>query len=258
MASPAEEDSGTKRGLLATLGRVLKHPLVIALLAATFTAIFLPQFTRQWQDRQKERALKQTLLEQMSNASNTAVTQAISFAHGLLVAAGAGPGEDGKTAYALLRNSWIVRRAGIESTILTYFPKVDSCWYSYELAISDFISLSADNNALNRKTRVSDIRRYLESNFARSYVWPRKTDPACARLQELPLMIRARLRKDKLTLDASKNGRSNWDRLTLPTTDPHFSRGAYAVLGEALLFGDETIIRTVSTSNAKDFAHGWF
>jgi hypothetical protein len=169
------------------------------------------------------------------------------------VAAGAAPGEDGSTAYALLRNSWIVRRAGIESTILTYFPKVDSCWYSYELAISDFISLSADNNALNRKTRVSDIRRYLESNFARSYVAPHKTDPACARVQELPLMIRARLRKDKRTLEASKNGRSNWDQLTLPTTDPHFSRGAYAVLGEALLFGDErssapSVPRTPKTS----------
>ena len=71
-------------------------------------------------------------------------------------------------------------------------------------------------------------------------------------------MIRARLRKDKRTLEASKNGRSNWDQLTLPTTDPRFSRGAYAVLGEALLFGDETIIRTVITTNAKDFAHGWF
>ena len=69
------------------------------------------------------------------------------------VAAGAAPGEDGKTAYALLRNSWIVRRAGIESTILTYFPKVDSCWYSYELAISDFISLSADNNARSTERR---------------------------------------------------------------------------------------------------------
>jgi len=69
------------------------------------------------------------------------------------VAAGAAPGEDGKTAYALLRNSWIVRRAGIESTILTYFPKVDSCWYSHELAISDFISLSADNNARSTERR---------------------------------------------------------------------------------------------------------
>jgi len=69
------------------------------------------------------------------------------------VAAGAAPGEDGKTAYELLRNSWIVRRAGIESTILTYFPKVDSCWYSYELAISDFISLSADNNARSTERR---------------------------------------------------------------------------------------------------------
>jgi len=238
------------KAAFALVARVFRHPLAITLLAGAFTAIFLPQLTRQWQDRQKERALKQSLLEQISTSSATAVTQGISFVKGQLIAAGGAPGQDGETVYAILRNSWIVHRASARSTIITYFPNVDSCWYSYERAVSDFISLSADNYAPNRRQRVKDIRRYVESDFAESYVEPGMTDEACAPLQELPPAIQDRFHVLEGVLD--------WESLIHPTTDQRFSRSVYAALGEALLIGGETIIRTIRSSDAEDFSHGIF
>jgi hypothetical protein len=45
------------------VGRFLSQPLVIAILAAAFSALLIPAVTRQWQDTRSERDLKQSLLD---------------------------------------------------------------------------------------------------------------------------------------------------------------------------------------------------
>jgi Tfp pilus assembly protein FimT len=79
---------------LARFGSLLRHPLTISLIAAAFAALLVPQFTRQWQDRQKEQEIKQRLLDQISVASTTAVRQGISLVNGQVRAAGGEDGED--------------------------------------------------------------------------------------------------------------------------------------------------------------------
>src|SRR5438552_85306 len=91
-------------GFVAKLGPFFRHPLVIAVLAAAFSALLIPQVTRQWQDRQREQDLKQSLLEEISTTSTTAVRQGISLANGRLRAAGGAAGENAGDVYAALRN----------------------------------------------------------------------------------------------------------------------------------------------------------
>jgi hypothetical protein len=218
---------------------------VISLLAAVFAALLLPQFTREWQDRQREREIKQGLLREISIASTTAVRHAISFANGQVRAAGAEPGDGPGEIYAGLRNSWLIERGSAHSAIITYFPALDSCWYSYERVIADYLGLPVQPPS-RRDPRLSGIRRYLE-DFRTSYV--DKSATACLALRDLPVNVQTRYGSLKTRLD------ENWNALDLPTTSATF-RGLYEVLGEALLIGKETVIASIAASEAKGFSHG--
>jgi hypothetical protein len=238
------------------LGPSLKHPLTIALVAAAFTALLLPVFTRQYQDRQKERELKKGLLEQMSTASTTAVRNGISLVNGQLRAAGGEEGENAGQVYARLRNVWLIQRATVRSAIVTYFPHVNSCWYSYERIIADYLGL-VDKKPANRKTRIENIKNYVNSDLRDVYGEPGNVDNACDRLKTMPTGIRARYRELK--------GKMRWDALTLPTDDKGkyalAYAGAYAILGEELLIADDRVIKTIVDENASGFSHGirdWF
>jgi hypothetical protein len=235
---------------LTKLGTFLRHPLVIAGLAAAFSALLIPQFTRQWQDRQREKELKQSLLEQISTSSTTAVRQAISLAGGQNRAAGGENGERATDIYAVLRNSWLIRRASARSRIIVYFPNLYSCWYSYERAVADFLSFSplskSARNYAERKARMKLLRQYMTADFARSYVDPTVADD-CAPFKHLPQVVQARFKQ----LEAA----AQWNALTLPSDKPAF-RASYAVVGEALIIGMERIITTIETTPARGFSHG--
>jgi hypothetical protein len=223
-----------------------KHPLTIAFLAAAFTALFLPLFTRQWQDRQKERELKKSLLEKMSTASTTAVRQGISLVNGQLIAAGGEKEEDAQNVYAALRNSWLIQRAGVRSAIITYFPQVNSCWYSYERALADYLGLVVKNPA-SRKARIEQIKQYVNSDLRDFYGRPGSVDQACVFLKEMPPAVVARYQELK--------GKIPWAALTFETTHPRY-RDAYQSLGEELLIADDRIIQTIVSADARDFDHG--
>jgi hypothetical protein len=235
---------------LAKLGTFLRHPLVIAALAAAFSALLIPHFTRQWQDRQREQELKQSLLEEISTSSTTAVRQAISLAGGQNRAAGGETGEGASDVYAVLRNSWLIRRASARSRIIVYFPNLYGCWYSYERAVADYLSLSplskSARNYSERAARMKLLRQYVTSNFAHSYVDPTIAD-GCAPLKHLPDVIQTRFKQ----LEAA----ADWKALTLSSDKPAF-RASYAVLGEALAIGMERIITTIETTPARGFSHG--
>ena len=246
---PTTRTSGRLRRLWARGSPIVKHPLFIAVAAGVVSVVLLPHFTRQWQDRQKERELKQNLLEQISTASTSTITQGMSLVNGQLRAAGGDPGEtDPGPVYARLRNTWLVERASTRSAILAYFPDMDSCWYSYERAVADYLGL-VDKHPGNRRARAEHLRYYVEANFATVYSQPSVANDACRGLDELPPTVRARYAELKRAM--------RWRSLTLPTETSGF-RNAYAILGEALLIGSETIIATVVSSDAKDYYHGFW
>lgn len=182
----------------------LKHPLFIAAFSALVTAIVLPQLARHWQDRQRELELKQTLLAQIASTSTTAVRQGVSLVNGQNRAAG---GESNDTpddeTYALLRNSWLISRAGARSAIITYFPELETCWYSYERLIADFHGLVVRDPG-SRRARVDAIKRYVDAEMTRSYADPAVLD-GCKPIGALPDSVR--LRYEDLADEMAKKNR---------------------------------------------------
>ena len=252
--NPAWRRPGRFRQPFAKIGPVLKHPLVIAVLVGAFSALLIPQITQQWQDRQKEQDLKQSLLEQISTSSTTAVRQGVSLAMGQTRAAGGEDGETSDKTYAVLRNSWLVRRASARSRVIVYFPGLYDCWYSYERAVADFLSLSpGGGTGKSAATRVKWLEQYVNDDFATAY-GDGSTLDGCAPLGDLPSVVRTRL-------DQLKGPKViKWPALRFKSENKAF-RDSYAALAEALLIGMERIVYTVEKTPADGFNHGighWF
>jgi hypothetical protein len=244
----------------------LKHPLVLLVLGGVFTAILVPQVTRQWQDRQREQELKQSLLEEIATASTTVLRQGIALTQActaperpedarrvcartpppdLLRAAGGEAGEDIPQVYAALRDSWLVRRSTARARITTYFPDLYRCWYSYERALADYLSLSTQVPKA-KAGRVDQLRRWVESDLVEMYGGGR-AEEACVALDGLPESVQARFRK--------LEGDMRWGALAFKTPHPRF-RAEYAKLGELLQIAGERIIVTIADADAEGFSHG--
>jgi hypothetical protein len=241
--------SGEMNVLLARVGRFLGQPLVIAILAGAFTAFLLPDVTRQWQDTQSERNLKQSLLEEISTSGTTAVSHGLSLADGHLLAAGGQPAESHGDVYQSLRDTWFTDRADARSRILVYFPNLYTCWYSFDHAVADYLSLGAGDRSASR---ITALQRYVDTDFATSYVKPAAPD-GCKPLGQLPSAVSTRF--------VYLKGLSVWKALALPGMDKRSTtrfRNAYAVLAEELDIAMERVVYTIVKTHAEGFSHGIF
>ncbi len=233
----------------ARVGRFLSQPLVIAILAAAFSALVIPELTRQWQDTQNERDLKQSLLEQISTSGTAALSHGLSLADGQLLAAGGQPGESHGNVYQGLRDAWFTDRADARSRILVYFPSLYTCWYSFDHAVADYLSLGAGDRSASR---IGDLRNYVASDFARSYVRPNAPD-GCKPLAALPSAVQNRFAQLKAI--------RIWAALALPGQDRKSTtrfRNAYAILGEEMDTAMERVVDTIVKAHAQGFSHGIF
>lgn len=143
----------------------------------------------------------------------------------------------------------MVERAAARSRILVYFPRVYDCWYSYERALADFLSLATSGRRSDlaaRAARIRSLQRYIGSDFARSYVDPAVRD-GCASLSTLPPIVRQRFQQLKAA--------AGWTALGFPTDTPRF-RGVYAIVGEELEIAMERIVETIVRTPAVGFSHG--
>lgn len=109
-AVPAEQAAAAekKRPLL----RRVPTSLLVTLLGIALTAWLLPAFTRQWDDRQKARALKAELADSVSAAT----ANLLASADRLTEARGSQDRE-----YPTARDEWRLASLRIEATLRTYF-----------------------------------------------------------------------------------------------------------------------------------------
>ena len=136
----------------------------------------------------------------------------------------------------------MIERADARSRVLVYFPGLYGCWYSYERALSDFLSLAAASS----DARVKSLQRYVEADFAQSYVDPSAPD-GCASLKVLPEVVQSRFQQLKAL--------TRWTALTFPR-DNHRFRAVYAILGEEMDIAMERIVNTIVKTPAEGFSHG--
>jgi hypothetical protein len=66
-----EPNSRRQRDPASLAAGFLKHPLLILLVGASISALFVPVFTRRWQDHQRALDIQTSLVEQMAAASET-------------------------------------------------------------------------------------------------------------------------------------------------------------------------------------------
>jgi hypothetical protein len=148
-----ERDAGDGESRLA----VFRHPLVVGLALATLSGLLaslvIPGMTRVWQDRPNELALKEAIVERISQAATETIAQ-------------------GSARFAAVDNinrRWMVESAGVASQLNTYFRDSSAAkeWKNFSEAVSQFVFYATASDASNL-TQADDRRRDLSRRFAQT------------------------------------------------------------------------------------------
>jgi hypothetical protein len=146
----------------------LKHPLVIALIGAILSVLIVPAFTRQWQDRQKERELKRALVADIGEAATEALTTA-QFVNLNLFGLAAGQGPGGPEQQRVFNESqieWEIQSARIGSELRAFFPEsgLGRDWQLYSETVTKAYQLVSSLRDGVRDQWVDDVGAYLREH----------------------------------------------------------------------------------------------
>jgi hypothetical protein len=192
----------------------LPKTLLLTLFGAALSAWLIPAFTRQWQDRQKEREIKVALVSDIGDSTSNALVTS------QYVANRAFPGGNGQAEYNRFSLDWARRSAQIEAKLRAYFPDnplVDA-WREYSIIVqNDFYLLTGGSG---KAEAVRTVRQYLESAPGGS--------EAVAGV--------------------------NWKRLRSLNFNDQSAVDDYVLVTGQLLDGKERLIRTILNANAEGFS----
>jgi len=174
------------------LSAALRHPLAIAAASALIASLLLPAFTRQWQDRQKARELKDGLVQEIDEATTRTVIavrvlvdrrsrEAQTTDERQRAKASARGDERASTvkaflsalererdatagAYIGLLSDWLVMRSVTRSKLTAYFPETEVAeeWTLYANHVTRYVRLASRNPTVLKRQYVAEIARYLE------------------------------------------------------------------------------------------------
>jgi hypothetical protein len=131
-------------------------PVLMLLFGAAVSAWLVPAFTRQWQDRQKEREIKVALVSEIGDSSSDALVTSQFVASGALTS--------GQTEYNRVSLAWARRSAQVEARLGAYFPGqgLADRWRDYSIVVENGLYLITNETA-GKARAVNDVRRYLET-----------------------------------------------------------------------------------------------
>jgi hypothetical protein len=131
-------------------------PVLMVLFGAAVSAWLVPAFTRQWQDRQKEREIKVALVSEIGDSTSDVLVTSQFVASGALTS--------GQAEYNRVSLGWARRSAQVEARLGAYFPGqgLADRWRDYSIVVENGLYLITNETA--GKTRaVNEVRRYLET-----------------------------------------------------------------------------------------------
>jgi len=138
-------------GVLTRLLARVPTPLLVAIVGTLVTALLIPAFTRQWQDRQKARELKALVVARINGATADAVINSAFIAANRLPSSSGG-GFD-QEAFNRLDLKWRQDGAAIEAQLRAYFPaSVVVEWLSYQDLVLNTYFLLTDRTFLRPET----------------------------------------------------------------------------------------------------------
>jgi hypothetical protein len=186
----AGKEDGDQSHLSRTAG-ALRHPLAITAVSVLVASWLLPSVTKQWQDRQEARELKEELVAKLDEATTRTVIatrilvdrsspRAQTTRARELELKGAPNGERAGARAAFLaaveqeRNAtaesyiqiisdWLVTRSVTRSQLLTYFPDSDVAddWTEYANHVTRYVRLASSNSEADKLGYVRRLASYL-------------------------------------------------------------------------------------------------
>lgn len=207
-------------------GKLIVSPLGLLLVGTLLASVLIPRWTAAWQDRQPELQLKTGLVTQIAQTTTKSVRGAIAIANHR-------PARNVAAArYRALTNQWLVDRAELQTVIETYFPADAECWFEYSDRVTSFLQLPQSIESAS-----GELNGYVGHEQRH-----------CA-----PLVGIAPYSMDRYTMLKTKVG----NIAKLSTKNAGFKK-AYGSLGELLLIDRDRIVKTIVSTPAKGFAHGWW
>lgn len=127
--------------------------------------IIVPAFTRQWQDRQRERELKRGLVADIGESATEALKTS-QFINLNLFGLAAGEPPSGREQQRVFNESqieWEIKSARIGSQLRAYFPEtgLGRTWQEYSETVTKAYQLVSSLREGVRDQWVSDIEAYL-------------------------------------------------------------------------------------------------
>jgi hypothetical protein len=145
--APEDRRPGGHSRLLARV----PTPVLVAVVGTLVTALLIPAFTRQWQDRQKARELKALVVTRINGATADAVINSAFIAANRLPS-GSSSGFD-QEAFNRLDLKWRQDGAAIEAQLRAYFPSsLVADWRSYQELVLNTYFLLTDRMFLRPET----------------------------------------------------------------------------------------------------------
>jgi hypothetical protein len=187
--NPRTEEPERDQSRLMRTVEALRHPLAIAAASALIASWLLPSFTRQWQDRQDARELKDTLVAKLDEATTRTViatrilvdrsspqaqttgarqrelktARKAKRANARAAFRAAVEQERAETAASYIRliSDWLVTRSVTRSQLATYFPdsNVSDEWTEYANHVTLYVRLASPNP--ERPKLLRWLARYL-------------------------------------------------------------------------------------------------
>jgi hypothetical protein len=127
----------------------LPTSLVITLAGATLSVLILPAITKQWEDRQKARELKASLVDEIAAVAARSAAEALRP-------------ETSRADREALMESWNIEHFRIKVKLRAYFPKeIVNAWRTHSNVVSSASGLA---EGIHRRDDVA-IRYYLADFF---------------------------------------------------------------------------------------------
>lgn len=115
----------------------------VALLSALFASALIPAFTRSWQDRPKELALKRALVEQIATSSTAAILAGRDYFAVTSTQVGGVPLRKRVAVFIKANSTWQVVSSAIGSQLATYFGRTSLSrkWAAYQNAVTWYMAI---------------------------------------------------------------------------------------------------------------------
>jgi hypothetical protein len=140
---------------LASLWQRIPKPVLITLFGALVSAWLVPAFTRQYQDRQKEREIKVALVSEIGDATSDALVTS------QFLAAQTFP-QGGQAEFNRVALDWSRRSAEIDAKLAAYFPGNDivSDWQRYATVVQRTYYLVTRDRGPRKDEALATVRDF--------------------------------------------------------------------------------------------------